>query len=327
MEIAPTANQLNRWSDQPVLKKDGRPAAIGEHELQPLDLKCFELLARFRYLRTPYFTALIGGNAKHRQRRLSLLARQPNKYLARPDAQRRVFNANYRDQIFELSKRGEAVLKDRGFELPSERLGDEHLFEHSMMVNDVMASLAIGIRPARIVWWDELGRHPKFPAHAPRRLHVKIRHQFEHGGLHHAEFDYQNDSNGIFAIDLPGQPYRFFSLEAEHTNRVASTSNLNQTSFLKKFLAIKSIMENHLYKKAWGIPNLLHLVVAPSQARINTMKALIMRLTNDKGASYVLFREIPVMSDIDRVCKPMPELFSAPWQRAGHPDHCLNERR
>jgi hypothetical protein len=324
MEIAPSTIRLNRWSEEPVLKKDGSLTAIAEHALQPLDLKCFELLARFRYLRTPFFPALIGGNPKHRQRRLSLLARQPNRYLNRPETQRRVFNANYRDQIFELGKRGEAVLKSRGVKLPAERLGDERLFEHSMMVNDVMASLAIGIQPARIVWWDELCSHPKFPAHAPRRLHVKIRHQFEHGALHHAEFDYQNDSNGIFAIDAPGQPYRFFSLEAEHTNRVA-TSNLNQTSFLKKFLAIQSIMENGLYKKAWGIPNLLHLVVVPSQARINTMKALIMRLTNNKGASYVLFREIPVMSDINRVCKPMPELYTAPWQRAGHSDLCLTE--
>jgi hypothetical protein len=61
-------------------------------------------------------------------------------------------------KFFELSKRGEKVLKNRGFGLPPERSGDERLFEHSMMVNDVMAALAIGMLPARIVWWDELCR-------------------------------------------------------------------------------------------------------------------------------------------------------------------------
>jgi hypothetical protein len=103
-QIASATNCLNRWSDQPVVRKDGSPAAIAEHELQPLDLKCFVLLARFRYLRTSYFPALIGGNAKRWHRRLSLLARQRNKYLERPDAQRRVINANYRDQIFRIEQ-------------------------------------------------------------------------------------------------------------------------------------------------------------------------------------------------------------------------------
>ena len=88
MVLHTQTKRLNRWSNEPALDQHGRAIAVEDHDLQPQDLKCFELLARFRYLRTSYFPALIGGNAKHRQRRLSLLARKPNNYLNRPSAQR-----------------------------------------------------------------------------------------------------------------------------------------------------------------------------------------------------------------------------------------------
>ena len=166
------------------------------------------------------------------------------------------------------------------------------------------------------LWWAVLPQ--------TGRTH-QIRKHFAHGDrVHHAEFDYTNDSDGIFAID-DGGPYRFFSLEAEHTNRV-DCNNLQQTSFLKKFLAIQAIMDSRLYQKAWGLPHLLHLVVVPSQARIDTMKTLILRETNGKGVPYILFREIPVMEGF-RPIRPMPELYTEPWQRAGYPALAINQRR
>jgi protein involved in plasmid replication-relaxation len=325
MELATRSPRLNRWSDEPVLRRDGSPFAIEEHELRPSDLQVFELLARFRYLRTSYLAALIGGNAKHRQRRLSALARKPNKYLCRPDIQRRTYAANYRDQVYELAPRGEAVLARLGKAIPQQRLGDERQFAHAMMVNDTLASLALGARPGRLVWWDEIRAHPKFPTRAGDKMQVEVRHAFEDGRVEHAAFEYTNDSGGIFAIE-DGGPYRFFSFEAEHTNRV-DCGNLRQTSFLKKFLTIRHIMESQLHVKQWRIPNLLYLVVAPNQSRIDTMKKLILRETGGKGAPYVLFREVPTFDDFDRVCRPMAELATAPWQRAGYPDICMLERR
>ena len=116
---------------------------------------------------------------------------------------------------------------------------------------------------------------------------------------------------------------RFFSLEAEHTNQV-DCNNLKKTSFLKKFLAIKYIMDNKLHTKQWGIPNLITLVVTSSQARIDTMKAIVMRETNGKGCSYVAFYKIPVIEQLE-ASKPMPEMYTTGWQRAGYPDLRLDE--
>jgi hypothetical protein len=66
------------------------------------------------------------------------------------------------------------------------------------------------------------------------------------------------------------------------------------------------------------------LVVTSSQARIDTMKDLILRETNGKGVRYIAFYKIPVMESLEP-SKPMPEMFTQPWQRAGHPDLFLNE--
>jgi hypothetical protein len=312
------SRRLNRWSDEPVLNANGNAIALREYDLQPQDVQCLQLLTRFRYLRTSHFPELIGGNAKYRQHRLNLLARKPNKYLNRPFAQRRAYDANYQDQIYELTKRGEAVLRNRDIAIPEHRLGDEKLFEHSLMINDALASLTIGVRPGRIIWWDELCRHPRFPVDAARKLQVQICHTFERGRTATATFNYHNDSGGIFAIDMPGQPYRFFSFEAEHTNRVTSKSSLQQASFLRKFLAIQFITENGLHRKQFGIPHLTHLIVTPTQARIESMKKLVLDITGGRGVPYILFRCTPIgvhAADAPR----RPEIYSEPWERAGYP--------
>jgi hypothetical protein len=64
--------------------------------------------------------------------------------------------------------------------------------------------------------------------------------------------------------------------------------------------------------------------VTSSQARIDTMKALIMRETRDKGCAYIALAIIPVLEDPFKSAKPMPELFTQGWQRAGHPALFLN---
>jgi hypothetical protein len=91
-----------------------------------------------------------------------------------------------------------------------------------------------------------------------RSIPVHIEHQFDNGRKT-ADFDYYNDSNGPFGIRYSDGTARFFSLEAEHTNQV-DCSNLTKTSFLKKFLAIKYIMDNKLHTKHWGLPNYFGLL-------------------------------------------------------------------
>jgi hypothetical protein len=252
---------------------------------------------------------------------LGKLARKPNSYLNRPEKQRAQPNANYRFLIYELAFRGETVLKDAMMYSNEPRLGDEHLFAHSLMVTETISSLEIA-HAGQMIWWPEIASRQTLRGPSPyRSIPVHIEHQFDKGKKT-ADFDYYNDSNGPFGIRYPDGTVRFLSLEAEHTNQV-DCNNLTKTSFLKKYLAIRYIMEHKLYQQ-WGIPNLITLVVTSSQARIDTMKELIMRETKGKGCPYICFAVIPVLEDPFKSAKPMPELYTAGWQRAGYPDLFLN---
>jgi hypothetical protein len=44
----------------------------------------------------------------------------------------------------------------------------------------------------------------------------------------------------------------------------------------------------------------------------------------NKGCPYIAFAIIPVLEDPFKSAKPMRELYTAGWQRAGHPDLFLN---
>jgi hypothetical protein len=188
------------------------------------------------------------------------------------------------------------------------------------MVSETIVSLDIAVQT--MIWWPEIASRLG-EREVNRFLPVHIEHHFASSGKKVADFDYYNDSNGPFGVRYDDGTARFLSLEAEHTNQV-DCNNLTKTSFLKKYLAIRYIMENDLHKKHWGIPNLITLVVTSSQARIDTMKALIMRETKDKGCPYIAFAIIPVLEDPFTAAKPMPELFTQGWQRAGQPDLFLS---
>jgi hypothetical protein len=305
----------SRWDDEPRLK-NGKPVVI--HPCAT-DLVIFRLLNRYRYLPLDFIVAHTGLSYSYLVHRLDDLARKPNKFLNRPEKQRAQPNANYRFMIYELAERGEKLLKDHGFYPVEPRLGDETLFAHSLMVTETIVSLDIG-NPGEMIWWPEIAGRLKEPR---RSIPVHIEHLFTGAGKKSADFDYYNDSNGPFGIRYPDGTARFLSLEAEHTNQV-DCNNLTKTSFLKKYLAIRYLMDNKLHTKHWGLPNLITLVVTSSQARIDTMKTLIMRETKDKGCPYIAFAIIPVLEDPFTAAKPMPELFTLGWQRAGLPDLFLN---
>jgi hypothetical protein len=305
----------SRWDDEPRLDKKGQPIVVYPC---PSDIVIFQLLQRYRYLPIDFIIDHTGLSYSYLKTRLDLLARKPNKFLHRPEKQQSQPNANYRFLIYELAFRGETVLKDHLLHSKEPRLGDEHMFAHSLMVSETIVSLEMAHK-GKMIWWPEIASRLSDPH---RSIPVHIEHQFV-TGRKTVDFDYYNDSNGPFGILYSDGTARFLQLEAEHTNQV-DCSNLTKTSFLKKYLAIRYIMENKLHTKHWGVPNLITLVVTSSQARIDTMKDLIMRESKGKGCAYIAFAIIPVLEDPFKAAKPMPELFTQGWQRAGHPDLFLS---
>ena len=79
--ILDTAARNSRWSRDPVVGRGGAAVAVYPTER---DIEIFKLLVRFRYLPSDYIHAFVGGSEKALSRRLNLLSRKPNLYLARP---------------------------------------------------------------------------------------------------------------------------------------------------------------------------------------------------------------------------------------------------
>lgn len=101
----------SRWDDNPVVDQDGDACTA---KLTPRDIEIFKLLVRYRYLPGDDIHAFVGGSLNAIVRRLNLLSRKPNGYLARPYQQRESADANYRRLIYELGERGSLVLRERG---------------------------------------------------------------------------------------------------------------------------------------------------------------------------------------------------------------------
>lgn len=161
-------------------------------------------------------------------------------------------------------------------------------------------------------------------AKSPLALPVSITHTFARERTESAAFDLIPDAVFGLAYAEPGggKSYRFFAFEAERENRVAASS-LKQTSFLKKVLGYRDIAARETHRTQLGTPNLIVLVVTGSQSRIETMKKTIMDVTTGKGSSIFLFRT--GLTDPFKAPAPATELFSGPWQRAGHPDFYIDK--
>src|SRR3954467_15365810 len=128
-----SVNKRNsRWSREPVFD-GGQPIAVCPTDR---DIEIFRLLTRYRYLPSDYIHAFVGGNMSALCRRLNVLSRKPNLYLARPHQQRGSADANHRPLIYELDERGFRTLRERG---PSPLPKSHHRnFAHELMVAQVM---------------------------------------------------------------------------------------------------------------------------------------------------------------------------------------------
>jgi hypothetical protein len=304
----------SRYDDEPRLDKDGQPVVTFPWAG---DIVIFRLLNRYRYLPIDFIVALTGMSYFYLRDRLDLLTRKPNNYLHRNPDQHSRPKAGSRFLIYDLNDRAERFLKDGSLFSNEPRIGDRKLLAHSLMASETVANFELA--PGAMIWWPEISARLEKPK---RYLPVTISYQFKTGSETLA-FEYNGDSNGPFGKRYEDSTPRFFNLETEHRTDVRA-NNLSKTSFLKKVLAMMYIADNKLYRRAWGIPNLVHLVVCASQHMVDERKDLILELTKGKGLSYVAFAVIPALEDRFAVAKPSPAFFNQGWQRAGHPDLFLS---
>jgi|GEM_PF-478854 len=335
-------------SDRPIL-------------LTPRDLEIFKVLDRYRHLRSSHFHALL--DSKSRPRFIERLGRLFHGcytcnhssdrehtstcsavwYLERPEEQTQCINARYTPAVYELSEMGEQFLREHGGANSASVLlhrgrGKGRLFQHELMIGDILSSLEIGIkaRPelSFISWQQILERAPADTrnAEAPFKIPVSIMYEFKNGRKSIVERYHQPlEPDSLFGIARPNVAPRFYALEADRANEPVRRTTLKNTNWLRKLLQYLEIMRSQSftydghatrmsgYQHHFHIPNMTLLVVTTSEVQMRDIMELLLELTQGKGHQHILFRTMPSLASLEVAPPPTPFILDTAWQRAGHP--------
>jgi len=278
-------------------------------------MEIFKLLTRYRYLRSTYIYAFVGGASETRfKERLGDLFHEG--YLDRPTQQWAFADARCMPAVHENGRGGMKALRAGGRGLDADErqvAGTAHRqFLHALMICEVLASIELAVcgdeRLRFITWPEILARAPE----AIRASGRPFRLPLPSGGY--------LAPDGLFGIEYrcdDAKAYRFFALEADRGTMPIVRSNPKQTSYLGKLAAYGDIIAQQAHKTYWGIPNLLVLTLTTSAARLSE----IVTKLGANGQPVFLFKAVEERS----FSKPIPTLLTEPWTRAGHAPLCIAE--
>ncbi len=286
-------------------------------ELSPRDIELFRLLTRYRYLRSTYLYAFVGGASETRfKERLGDLFHEG--YLGRPQQQWAFADARCMPVVYESGRGSIRALRACGSGLDEDgrqvAASAHRQFLHALMACETLASIEFAVRAderLRFIAWPEiLARAPE----ALRTSTTSFRLPVPSGGY--------LVPDGVFGIeyrDGEAKAYRFFAIETDRGTMPIARTNPKQTSYLGKLAAYNEIIARQVHKTHWGVPNLLVLTLTTGAARCSEIVA---KLGGGSSPAF-LFKS----ADGKALSKPLPDLLSEPWARAGSPPLSIAESR
>jgi hypothetical protein len=323
MSAVEPQTRKSRWTRDPIVGQDGTAIAVFPTDR---DIDIFKLLARFRYLPADYIHAFVGGNAKALGRRLNLLSRKPNLYLARPAQQRQSAAANHRPLIYELDERGSRVLRERGFSVPAK--ATHRNFTHELMVAQIMASIELGTKQCphvRLIPWAEILASEKTPSatrdSAAASIRVSYSLNFE---SHTTEITADGRPFGLERSIDGVRTYLFFpGIEADCGTEPISASDSARSSIGRKLAAYGAIAQQGLHRSHFGFPNFFVPFITTNITRMRSMMELLDRMTAGHGSKMFLFKTFPSFTSAE-ASPPDSRVLLEPWQRVGYPPLLLD---
>lgn len=308
-----------------------RRAAVGKRiELTPRDLELLKLLSRYRYLRSNFLYAFLGGASEKRFiERLGHLYHD-GRYINRPAQQWQFANSRYMPVVYELDEAGAQVLLAHGLGENAKTLlrgrgRPSRQFAHTLMVSELLASIELGVRgdpSLRFISVQEiLAKAPAATRSSdhPFEMPVSISHEFTRTRTHSVDFKLVPD--GLFGLEYNQKTYRFFAIEADRNTMPVSRSNLHQSSYMKKLLAYRAVVAQQVHKTRFGLPNLLVLNVTTSEEHMRAIMRLLKELAG--SSSMFLFKAVPSLDSFEIAPMPAPHLLMLPWQRVGYEAICI----
>lgn len=307
-----------------------RRASDKRIELTPRDLEIFRLLARYRYLRSTYIHALVGGKSQKRLiEQLGHLYHEGG-YLDRPAQQWQAINARYMPVVYELGEAGSRALEaagssEAGSSLELKAHHREHRqFNHELMICEILGSIELGTRADAALRFipshEVLAKAPETTRRLANPFAVPISVSHKIGDKIHS-WDKPLVPDALFGIEYAteGQKrYRFFALEADRNSEPIMRATLQQSSFARKIVQYREVIAQTIHKTYWGLPNLFVLTVTTNERHTKNMMQRVAELTEGKGSPFLLFKTMPSLASLEHAPLPTPHMLREPWQRVEH---------
>jgi hypothetical protein len=292
-------------------------------------MEIFKLLQRYRYLRSTFIHAFVGGASETRfKERLGHLFHEGG-YLDRPQQQWQFANARYMPVVYENTCSARQVLAQcglfdgrRGLAWGSNNAGANRQFAHSLMICEILASIELGARSdpnLQFISWPEIlakapekTRNSRYPLRIPVPPSDQTR---KYGRIRKSAYLVPDGLFGLEYADGDKKSYRFFALEVDRATMPVRRFRGDQTSFLDKIHAYREIARRQVYKLLLGIPNLLVLTVTPNERHRDRMMSETREIFG--GSRELLFKANENYGRFDRAASPIPEMLSESWQRVG----------
>ncbi len=317
LSSAPTRTRQSRWA-----RGEGKSAQITER-----DLRYLEVLYDNGPTRANLLHAMVcpGVTQKVTTVRLRKLHRLPNAYVDRPARQRESYNANYSFLVYEISKKGEQLLAERGRVTEENRVwrantnrGRYLAFWHEVLIADVMGSIRLGIAKdpcLRLVTWAEILQ--RAPA-ATRALKFPLSMHFRMAStINGTQIETKVTPDALFGLEYTTEgkkSYRFFALEADRATEPIRRASFKGSSYHKKIEQYRELVKQEVYRTQLGIPNLFVLTVTTGENHMRNIMSFLEELVG--RSSLFLFKS--VRESFEEATEPSPNILEVPWARVGH---------
>ena len=103
------------------------------------------------------------------------------------------------------------------------------------------------------------------------------------------------------------------ALEADRNTQPVTRSDLQQTSYLRKILAYRSIQGIH--NSQLDLPNLFVLTVTTNEPHMTSIMSLVRELAHEGKSKLFLFKTMSSVGDFEKAPEPTAHLLTDAWQR------------
>lgn len=263
-----------------------------------------------RYLRSTHIADLYRDDSKVKLlRRLHKLYH--NGYLDRPLAQLDYYQlgGGSKPLVYGITSKGSALLasKQGGGAKRIENRASRVFLDHTLEIADFMVALERSSRAhggVRVIHPDEILKRAgaaRRGKHSPLSWETRITWQGTPASIWVVP-------DKIFGLSFSGrlQETKYFFLEADRGTMPVARTNLQRTSFLRKFLSYAATYHDKLHSQHFGMSNFRVLTVTTSRARIESLIAAFQQFARDTPPNVFLFAARESVANTR-------DLFSLPW--------------